>query len=98
MEQTETERVPLIEYVKVRMDSQDTQLETIARDVRAVHKQATKTNGRVTELEKQASINEALQESFRSRVANRKWGINLAAGCTCMIVGGALGEITRVFH
>jgi uncharacterized protein YhaN len=54
------ENMPLSEYVKSRFDHINTQLDTLTREVRAVHRQATKTNGRVNQLETKAEVAKAV--------------------------------------
>lgn len=99
---SDDEVVPFIDYVKARLDGQDHVLKAIAEDVKATRKQATKTNGRVTELESQARVNEALRAQFQKdteeRVDGKRWLINIAASAIFMISGVALGNIVHVIH
>ena len=83
-----TDTVPLIDYVKARLDNQDGVLETIARDVRGIHKQTKETNGRVTELEKDTAVSKAL-------FLQKRWAVGLGASGAFILLGGVIGTF---FH
>lgn len=101
-EPVDHEGVTLIEYVKARLDGQDHVLARIAEDVLATRRQATKTNGRVTALERKSEIQEALQEAQQKnadeRIVGQRWRVNLYAGGAFLVAGAIFGQIAHLIH
>jgi hypothetical protein len=91
------ENMPLSEYVKSRFDHINTQLDTLTREVRAVHRQATKTNGRVNQLETKAEVAKAVglvkTEIATNERITLRWRINLAFGAASLLLGGLIGNL-----
>lgn len=90
--------VSIVDYLKARLDSQDTKLDAISKSVAGIHKQTKETNGRVTELEAKDRVSEAIRNQNRTTLAGRRWWIQLVAGCACMGIGGLFSVLVQSVH